>query len=128
MLELIWESGKTIFGWISEMKKNKREINKDTSIFLSEISDLLGDTAKKLDLDQYPHDNCVQMKVLSDNLIQTLQGKMDENVILQLQQNLDLASKLEMLYAERKDPKIIIKLKECKGMFKGLSQITKLTD
>jgi len=52
---------------------------------------------------------------------------MDDNVILQLQQDLDLASKLEMLYADREDPKIITRLKECKGMFKALSQITKVS-
>ena len=42
MIELIWESGKTIFGWISEMKKNKREINQQTSEFLFEISQSMG--------------------------------------------------------------------------------------
>jgi hypothetical protein len=125
MIELIWESGKTIFGWISEMKKNKREINQQTSQFLLEISELLYDTSKKLGRNEYPHDNCTQMRVLCDNLVTTLTGKMDDDVIQKLHSDLDLSSKLEMLYAERQDPNTIKRLKECRGMFAGLSQVIK---
>jgi hypothetical protein len=126
MLELIWESGKTIFSWVSEMKRNKKEINENVSNLLLEISNLLDDTSNKLESDQYPHDNCFQMKVLSENLTKSLKGKMDENKIIKLQQDLDISHRLEMLYAERKDPNIIKKLKECKGMYRALSQLIKM--
>jgi hypothetical protein len=126
MIELIWESGKTIFGWISEMKKNKREINQNTSQFLLEISELFDDTVKKLARNEYPHDNCTQMSILCDNLISTLTGKMDEETIQKLHSDLDLSSKLERLYAEREDPNTLKRLKECKGMFAALGQVIKV--
>lgn len=126
MIELIWESGKTIFGWITEMKKNQREINQNTSEFLIGISNLLDDTVKKLARDEYPHDNCIQMSILCDNLISTLTGKMDEETIQKLHTDLELSTKLEQLYAERKDPNTLKRLKECKGMFAALGQIVKV--
>lgn len=126
MIELIWESGKTIFGWITEMKKNQREINQNTSEFLIGISNLLDDTVKKLARDEYPHDNCTQMSILCDNLISTLTGKMDEETIQKLHTDLELSTKLEQLYAERKDPNTLKRLKECKGMFAALGQIVKV--
>lgn len=126
MIELIWESGKTIFGWISEMKRNKREINQNTSVFLQGISELLDDTVKKLARNEYPHDNCTQMSILCDNLISTLTGKMDGETIQKLHSDLDLSSKLERLYAERKDPNTLKRLKECKGMFAGLAQVIRV--
>jgi hypothetical protein len=126
MIELIWESGKTIFGWITEMKKNQREINQNTSEFLIGISSLLDDTVKKLARDEYPHDNCIQMSILCDNLISSLTGKMDEATIQKLHSDLELSTKLEQLYAERKDPNTLKRLKECKGMFAALGQIVKV--
>lgn len=126
MIELIWESGKTIFGWVTEMKKNEREINQNTSKFLLDISDLLSDTTKKLAIDEYPHNNCVQMSILCDNLISTLTGKMDEETIQKLHSDLDLSSKLEKLYSERQDPGTIKRLKECEGLFRALGMITKV--
>lgn len=126
MIDLIWESGKTIFSWITEMKRNKREINQNTSVFLQGISELLDDTVKKLARNEYPHDNCTQMSILCDNLISTLTGKMDEETIQKLHSDLDLSSKLERLYAERKDPNTLKRLKECKGMFAGLAQVIRV--
>lgn len=124
MIDLIFESGKLIFFWFSESKRNKKEIDGQISIFLTEISNLLDDTVKKLSRNEYPHDNCTQMKIITENLVNALEGKMEKDKIDLLKENLELSTKLEMLYNERKNPDTIKKLKECKGMFRALGQIT----
>lgn len=126
MVDIIFDSAKIIINWIFEQKKQKKEINEEISVFLLDISKLLDDTRLKLLMGEYPHDNCHQMEVLKNNLLTALDGKMNLQDITKLREYLDLSTKLESLYSQRQDKKVIKKLNECTGFFRAMSQIVKI--
>lgn len=94
--------------------------------FFGEISELLKSTADSLHGDMYPHGSCAAMSLLSNNLINCLQEKVENDRLIQLAKLMDEASILEKEWVERKNPDTIKRLEQIAGEFKALGMLFNL--
>lgn len=120
------EISKLIFDVFSKKKESNQNSKERLSVVFHEISELLRDTAHKIQEDIYPHGNCVAMDLLSKELSTFMFDKIDNERLSTLTRQLEEASRLELEYAKRKDPSTIIELEQASGLFKGLSILYKI--
>lgn len=124
MIDSLIDAGKYLVTIFSEKQKMKKARKQQLSSTLKTIGDLLQATANDLRNDIYPHGSCTAMENLADNLIQELEGFLNEEQVKDLKFNLQLASRLEQLYAERKAPGFIDKIEQASGHFYAVSILT----
>jgi hypothetical protein len=87
----------------------------------SEMSELLVETAKDLNADVYPHGKCATMWTLSENLLDYLKDKVNDEELTMLHQMLRSCSQLEREFATRKDEETINQLFKAAGRLQALS-------
>ena len=127
MITQVFDIAKSFLQFIlisGNLEKEKKEKISET---LLEISTVLDDTADKLSIDEYPHNNCIVMERLSTNLLDTLKDHLPENISYDnALKVLVEASNLEKHYATRKDENTIPTIRKAAGEFKALSLMSKL--
>jgi len=124
MIDSLIDAGKYLVTLFSEKQKMKKARKHQLSSTLKTIGDLLQATANDLRNDVYPHGSCTAMENLADNLIQELDGFLNEEQVKDLKFNLQLASRLEQLYAERQVPGFIDKIEQASGHFYAVAILT----
>lgn len=107
--------------FIKDNEKIKKENKEKVSKILNEISEIILDTSVKLKSDIYPHNNCVVLENLSNNLHLSLMDYIDENELDKLHNLLIESSNIEKLYAYRQNKDIIRDLMKISGEFKAMS-------
>lgn len=106
---------------INENEKISTQEKEKTSKILYDISEIILDTAIKLSKDEYPHNNCVVLEKLSNNLHLNLLDYVDEKENDRLHDLLMEASNIEKLYAYRHNKDIITELMRISGEFRYMS-------
>ena len=69
---------KTIGDYIGDIIKSNKEKNLKISELMMDIHNLLNDVVIKLENDEYPHESCGAMRVLTDNLHQKIKPSLKE--------------------------------------------------
>ena len=123
-IDILLEAGKYLVGVFSDKQKLKKDRKEKLSSTLKTIGDLLIATAQDLKNGNYPHGSCAAMDTLSKSLVEQLDGLLTPEQALNLQQNLEMSSKLEQLYANRNEPELINKLEQSAGQFYAISILT----
>lgn len=115
---------KTIGDYIGDIIKSNKEKNLKISELMMDIHNLLNDVVIKLENDEYPHESCGAMRVLTDNLHQKIKPSLKEKAdyICNLLAN---ASGLEREFSLRNSTDIINELKSAAGEFKAFSLLLK---
>jgi hypothetical protein len=107
--------------------QHKREVNIEqrerVSKLYKEMSQLLTETALDISKDVYPTGKCATMWTLSENILNYLQDKVNEEELQLLGQMLRTCSQLEREYATRKDPDTMKIMFETAGRLQGLSML-----
>lgn len=107
--------------------QHKREVNieqkEKVSKLYAEMSHLLSETALELSKDVYPVKKCAAMWTLSENLLEYLKDKVNEDELQLLGQLLKSCSQLEREYANRQDPDTIKVIFDAAGRFQALSML-----
>lgn len=125
MWSLIIDVCKTVIDLISKNEEIKLETRLRVSSILSEISDVLSDTAEKLKNDEYPHSNCIVMERLTNNLHFILIDLVSADILDNLYSLLIEASQIEKQFAVRKESNTIPRIEEVSGEFKAMSLFLK---
>lgn len=107
-------------------KSNDKEKIIELSGLLEKISEVLEDTAKKLEIDEYPHKNCAILENLSFSLLDKLRAHLGKADLEDLTDSLLQASQVEKLYALRKQDNTIETIYQASGKFKALSMTIKI--
>lgn len=114
---------------ISLVQKSK-EIRKDTklriSILLEEISNILYDTATKLEKDEYPHFNCSLMEKMTDHLHFHLIDTVPPDQLDHLHKILKESSQVEKQFANRKETNTITSIFDASAELKSISLLLKV--
>ncbi len=107
--------------------QHKKEVNIEqrerVSKLYSEMSNLLSETALDISKDVYPIGKCATMWTLSENLLEYLQDKVNDEELQLLGQMLRSCSQLEREYATRQDPETIKIIFEAAGRLQALSML-----
>jgi hypothetical protein len=85
------------------------------------MSELIVDAAKDISQDVYPQGKCAAMWTVSENLLDYLSGKVNQEELIMMSELLQSCSQLEKEYATRKDPETIRYLFDAAGRLHGLS-------
>lgn len=112
---------------IVEIAQKQHSINmlykENISKILNEISDVLNDTAEKLNRDEYPHMNCATLNTLSTNFEFYVSDLIPKEQLENLSNCLKEASHVEKLFALRKEAETILDLKKAAGEFRAFAII-----
>lgn len=106
-------------------KRNKRDKKIEIAIILDGISELLIDTANKLEKDEYPHENCVIMGRLADQLNKNLSPFMTEEEVQRLHQCLSEVVFIENQYALRHQKDTLPSIRRAAGEFRAMALLLK---
>ena len=121
MFSLIIEILSKFVDIINENERISIQEKEKTSKILYEISEIILDTAVKLSRDEYPHNNCVVLERLSNNLHFNLLDYVDDKENDRLYDLLKDASSIEKLYAYRHNKDMINELMKISGEFRFAS-------
>jgi len=103
MFSLIVDIVVKIVDYIRENDNVRRHDRENISNILNEISEIILDTSVKLKTDVYPHNNCVVLEKLSNNLHLNLIEYFDNDELDKLHGLLLESSNLEKLYGNRNE-------------------------
>lgn len=126
MLNFVFDLCKNVIDFVIKDGEIKLENKLRISSILSEISQIIEDTADKLERDEYPHSNCVVLKNLSNQLHFSLIDFVPAEQIDDLHNKLIQASNIEKEFAVRKEPNTIPELRKVAGDFKSLSILIRI--
>ncbi len=110
----------------SKSKGVKNETKLRISVLLEEISNVIHDTAKKIEKNEYPHFNCSLMEKMSQKLIFYLKEHLPENIINDIELSLREAGQVEKLFASRNEEGVIEKLYSHAANIKTISMFLKV--
>lgn len=102
-------------------KKEQKEDRLKVAEILLDISALLKDTAEKLVIDFYPHNNCVVLERLSTELKSKILPFMSNEQSDLLEVTLKDVVLIEKQFAHRKDPETIPSIYRASGEFQAMS-------
>lgn len=126
MLNFVFDLCKNVIDFVIKDGEIKLENKLRISSILSEISQIIENTADKLERDEYPHSNCVVLKNLSNQLHFSLIDFVPAEQIDDLHNKLIQASNIEKEFAVRKEPNTIPELRKVAGDFKSLSILIRI--
>lgn len=126
MISTVIDLCKNLIDFLLKENELKLENKLRISSILLDISDLIEDTANKLEKDEYPHSNCVVLENLSNQLHFTLIDFVNVEQLDTLHQALIQSSNIEKEFAVRKDPETIPNLRKAAGEFKSLSILIRI--
>ena len=126
MISVVIDICKNVFDMISKNEKENREKIEKIANVMEEISKVLDDTSEKLIKDEYPHNNCIIMEILSKKLHESINEYLTEDESKELENSLLEASQVEKQFALRKEPDTIPLLQKASGKFKAMSILLKL--
>jgi len=125
MISFLLDFAKTIFEQLRNENELRLEQRLRVSGILEEISNILRDTAEKLERDEYPHYNCVLMENMSNQLHFNLLESVQVDSLDLLHSQLLECSQVEKQFALRKEPETISQLYKAAAEFKTFSMIMK---
>lgn len=125
MISFLLDFAKTIFEQLRNENELRLEQRLRVSGILEEISNILRDTAEKLERDEYPHYNCVLMENMSNQLHFNLLESVQVDSLDLLHSQLVECSQVEKQFALRKEPETIPQLYKAAAEFKTFSMIMK---
>lgn len=125
-IDILLEAGKYLIGVFSNKKIAKKEKRLRLSSTLKTIGDLLSNTAVDLKKDIYPHGSCAAMDTLSKALVDEMGDLLTPDQAESLRINLEMSSRLEELYAKRKDEEFLNKIEQAAGHFYAMSILTSI--
>jgi len=118
----MWFDVIKMFVTIAQHKKEADMQQRErVSKLYSQMSELLVDAAKDLSQDVYPQGKCAAMWTLSENVLDYLQDKVNQEELTMISGLLHSCSQLEKEYAYRKEPETIKELFDAAGRLHGLS-------
>lgn len=123
MFDIVLDICKSVIDLVHKDQEIKLDTKLRVSSILSEISNILQDTADKLKKDEYPHSNCVVMKRMADHLHFSLIDLVNMDVLDNLHKVLIESSEVEKQFALRKELDTIPKIEEAAGEFKAMAMI-----
>ena len=126
MISVVIDICKNVFDMISKNEKENQEKIEKIANVMEEISKVLDDTSEKLIKDEYPHNNCIIMEILSKKLHESINEYLTEDESKELENSLLEASQVEKQFALRKEPDTIPLLQKASGKFKAMSILLKL--
>ena len=126
MLSFAIELCKEALSYITNNKKTKIELKLRISVLLEEISNLLEDTATKLEKDEYPHFNCALLEKMTNHLHFHLQEHVPEKQVDELRNTLLNSTQVEKEFNKRHEFDTIPNLKKAAGEFKAMSLLLKI--
>lgn len=125
MISFLLDLAKNIFEQLRIENELRLEQRLRISGILEEISNILKDTAEKLERDEYPHYNCVLMENMSNQLHFNLLENVQVDALDLLHSQLLECSQVEKQFAIRKQPDTIDQLYKAAAEFKTYSMIMK---
>lgn len=118
----MWFDVIKMFVTIAQHKKETDIQQKErVSKLYLQMSELIADAAKDLSQDIYPQGKCAAMWTLSENILDYLEDKVNQEELTMISGMLHNCSKLELEYAKRKEPEAIKSLFDAAGRLHGLS-------
>lgn len=126
MISFVFDICKSVIEFVVKDGEIKLENKLRISSILSEISDIIEDTANKLEKDEYPHSNCVVLNNLSNQLHFSLIDLVPAGQLDNLHNQLIQASNIEKEFTVRKEPNTIPELRRIAGEFKSLSILIRI--
>lgn len=126
MLSTVIDICKSVIDFIRQSDEVEKDNIERISGILNDISEVLNDTAEKLLEDVYPHDNCVIMQRLSQDLHSNLLGYLPKEEIDILYDALMQSSMVEKEFALRNEPDTIPTIQKASGEFKAMSMLLKM--
>ncbi len=107
---------------IAQHKKETDQKQKErVSKMLLQMSELLVETAKELATGVYPQGKCATMWALSEDFLNYVQDKVNEEEFKLISELLHSCSQLEREYADRENPQTITDLFLASGQLHSLS-------
>lgn len=125
MISIIVDLCKSIIEEVRRDTDIRLETRLRISSILEEMSDIIKDTASKLEKDEYPHYNCVLMENFANQLHFHLIDHVKPEKLDELHQQLISASQVEKQFAHRKESKTIPELQKVAAEIKTISMIMK---
>lgn len=125
MISFLLDFAKAIFEQLRNENELRLEQRLRVSGILEEISNILRDTAEKLERDEYPHYNCVLMENMSNQLHFNLLESVQVDSLDLLHSQLVECSQVEKQFALRKEPETIPQLYKAAAEFKTFSMFMK---
>lgn len=118
----MWFDVIKMFVTIAQHKKETNIKQRErVSKLYSQMSELLVDAAKDLSKDVYPQGKCAAMWTLSENVLNYLQDKVNEEELSIISGMLHNCSQLEKEYATRYEQRTINEMFEAAGRLQALS-------
>ena len=96
-----------IYSFVKSQTESNKEENERLSQFFEQIHQIIQQVVVSLQSDVYPQGSCAAMSAISNQLIDALKNKVEEQELGKLARMLDEASILEKEFAYRKDPNTI---------------------
>lgn len=124
IIDIIIKSGQLIFDTFNKLKISNQQDKERISFLLEKISEVLEEVAKKLDENIYPHQKCEEMRMYSQEIINTIGDKLKEDLVKELYDSLMISSEVERLFSE-KDEDTTHKIYISAGKFKAASVLVK---
>lgn len=107
--------------------QHKKEVDikqrERVSKLYSQMSELIAEAAKDLSKDIYPQGKCATMWTLSENLLNYLEDKVNQEELTMISGMLHNCSQLEREYAYRHDVQTIKDLFDAAGRLQALSML-----
>jgi len=121
MFSIIVDIAMKIVDYVRDNNKLKRQERENLSDVFRDISEIILDTAVKLKNNQYPHNNCVVLEKLANNLHLHLIDYADQDELDKLHGLLKDASEIEKLYTYRHNEDMVRDLMKISGEFRAMS-------
>ena len=125
MISIVVDLCKSIIEQVREESDVRLETRLRVSSILEEMSNIINDTATKLEKDEYPHYNCVLMENFANQLHFHLIDHVNPQKLDELHQQLVAASQVEKQFALRKEPETIPELHKVAAELKTISMFMK---
>lgn len=119
MIETLIKIGSLLIDAFREKNKLDEDERDNIQEALFDVAELLDEVVYDLEAGNYPHGKCAQMDLLAKHLYNELDGKISKEYLHLLNTNLNSATALEKLYAEKDDPETIKELERAAGYFRA---------
>lgn len=125
MFSVINDLTKTIVELIDKSNKIEVQDRQKLSLIFEEISKVLMDTSEMLKNDIYPHNNCMFLEMMSNDIHLIMKKYVSEERANFLLKKLIESSQIEREYHLRKEAETIPNIEESAGAFKAMSLLIK---
>lgn len=125
VIDLVIKSTQFIVDIFNKLKISDQQERERISFLLEKIAEVLEFVADKLEINEYPHQKCEEMRMYSQELVDKISGVLTKERTDELYNSLMESSEIERLYAERNND-TINEIRICAGKFRATSIIVKV--